>query len=101
MASTPDYFISAIRMNDAGCHIEYLATHKNLNGEVGEKQVMTRMQVVEAIKNFTTFKAIYAEGCDGWRIGQRVYIVHIHGCEFLKTAPDDTSDDNLDSLPIF
>jgi hypothetical protein len=55
----------------------------------------------QQLKEGVTFVTIFQRVDGKWNKGQPVYIVRIHGTEFIKTVDNGRPVDNLDNLPEF
>lgn len=101
MAKWADFLISAVRFNPRGTHIDFLRVHPDNDSTVGPSMDYPRQTIVDAIREGTTLMTIVSDSNNQWAPGQRVYIVNIHGTDYLKTYDDRTTRDNLDDLPRF
>jgi hypothetical protein len=82
------YVIIEVRFNDKHTHIDVVRAHKD-NGEALETaQEYARQNVVKAVNGGTTFvtafKAIDGKG----RKGEDVFVIQIHGVDYIKTKRD-------------
>jgi hypothetical protein len=101
MAKWADFGISAVRFNARHTHIDTVKAMPD-NGETfGPVAIVSRQDVARQVKQDTTFVTIFKDAAGNWAKGQQVYIVVIHGSEFIKTVRDATPVDNLDNLPEF
>jgi len=98
MSKWADYGISAVRFNSAHTHIDRLRTHADNGETIGAAVEQRRLDIVDAIKKGTTFTTIFRNGNDKWKKGQPVYVVKIHGTEYIKTTDNGKAVDNLDNL---
>jgi hypothetical protein len=101
MSKWADYGISDVSFNGARTHIDSVKVRPDNGETIGAAEVLSRPDIVAAIKRGVTFVTIF-QGADGkWNKGQPVYIVKINGTEFIKTVDNRRPVDNLDNLPEF
>ena len=101
MPKWADYGIYAVRFNALRTHIDRVRAMPDNGDSFGSSVEMARTEVIAAIKRGVTFVTII-KGTNGkWNLGSKVFIVTIHGTEYIKTVNDDTAKDNLDNLPEF
>jgi len=101
MTKWADYVISDVSFNNAHTHIDSVKVRRDNGGTISNPAEHSRADVVAAIKNGVTFVTTF-RGKDGnWHKGEPVYIVKIHGTEFIKTVDNGRPVDNLDNLPEF
>lgn len=97
-----DFYISAIRMDSEGQHIEWVKTHKNVDNKSLDTKgsVNSRKFISELIKTGkVTFQTvIWNSAMNKWTIGAGVEVMD-NG--FITTDPNKTKSDNLGSLPKF
>ncbi|HEY2781975.1 MAG TPA: DUF3892 domain-containing protein [Steroidobacteraceae bacterium] len=93
-----DYGVSEVRFNFAHTHIDQLKINPDNGDTIGGGEMHSRAEVIDAIKRGTTFVTIFHTGSQ-WNKGQPVYIIRVHGQEFLKTVDNGKPIDNLDNLP--
>lgn len=101
MQKWADYLISAVRYNSEHTHIVQVAVHPDNGDTVGARSVLTRQEVISAIKNGYTFCTIYKDGSDKWQQGQKVIIIKVNGVDYIKTTDNGKASDNLENLPEF
>lgn len=101
MAKWADYGISAVRFNGAHTHIDRVRVHRDNGDTIGEGTEYARANIVNSIKNGTTFVTIFKGNDGNWKKGQPVYIIVINGTEYIKTVDNGKAVDNLDNLPEF
>lgn len=95
-----DYCISDVRFNARHTHIDQVKVRPDNGQTIGEAEVYSRQTIINSIKNGITFVSIFFRNNE-WHLGRPVFIVTIHGEEFIKTVRDNTKVDNLDDLPEF
>jgi hypothetical protein len=100
-AKWADYCISAVRYNAAHTHIDRVRAAPDHGTGLGAIAEYDRVTVVQAIKNGTTFVTVFRTADGDWRKGQPVYVIKVHGIEYIKTANNGQAVDNLDNLPEF
>ncbi|MBN6032916.1 DUF3892 domain-containing protein [Pantoea ananatis] len=95
-----DFYISAIKMDSTGQHIEYVMVRKNEGSSVGPATINSRAFVGELISTGKVeFKTITQNKTDGkWYTGAKVEVT-AEG--YLTTHPNKTTLDNLGNLPKF
>lgn len=96
---TFDYFVSAGEYNSDETHISKLRVHEiGTNGNFKAAVELTRPKVIELIKNKKTFSTM-TKGTDGkWKAGAKLEVIQV-STDYLKTKKDNSSRDNLESLP--
>lgn len=95
-----DFYISAIRMDSAGQHIERVKTHKitgNTFDITGSDN--SRMFVGELISTGkVSFTTITKNFSGKWQLGAKVEVM---SDGYITTDPNKTKRDNLGNLPKF
>jgi len=95
-----DFYISAIRMDNTGQHIERVKTHKvtgNTFDSVGSDN--SRKFVGELISTGkTSFTTITKNSSGQWQLGAKVEVMPDG---YITTDPNKTKRDNLGQLPKF
>lgn len=92
-----DFYISGIRRDSTGQHIQYVKIIKAGKGNK-DASINSRQFVAELIKaSKATFKTITLVN------GQWVYGANVHVIDdiYLTTDPNSTTRDNLGKLPVF
>lgn len=99
MTKNADYFISKVRFNTTGTHIDKVIQH-NVSDEnnFGDGYERTRPQVIESLKSSVCY-TIFDQ--NGWQLGSKVHHVKGHSRDYISTNPNETIKDNLDNLPTF
>ncbi|EJF7712268.1 TPA: DUF3892 domain-containing protein [Proteus mirabilis] len=97
-----DFYISAIRMDSKGQHIEWVKTHKNIDNKSLDSKgsINSRKFVGELISSGKiTFKTvIWNQSTKKWDIGA---VVEVMASGYITTDPNRTKLDNLGNLPLF
>jgi hypothetical protein len=97
-----DFYISAIRMDSTGQHIEWVKTHKKTSDTSLEPTGSTnsRKFVGELISTGKIeFKTVTWDGVNNkWNIGAKVEVM---ADGYITTDPNKTKRDNLGNLPKF
>lgn len=95
-----DFYISAIKMDITGQHIEFVKVHENRGATFGPGTVNSRAFVGELIKTGKVeFKTIIKnEAKNNWLDGAKVEVTD-EG--YITTHPNKTTLDNLGNLPEF
>ncbi|BEN45643.1 DUF3892 domain-containing protein [Serratia marcescens] len=97
-----DFYISAIRMDSKGQHIEWVKTHKNIDNKSLdlEGSVNSRKFVGELISSGKiTFRTVtWNQSTKKWDIGA---VVEVMASGYITTDPNKTELDNLGNLPKF
>jgi hypothetical protein len=101
MTKWADYGISDVSFNNAHTHIDSVKVRPDNGETIGPASEHCRADIVAAIKRGVTFTTIFQGTDEKWNKGQPVYIVRIHGTEFIKTVDNGRPVDNLDNLPEF
>lgn len=101
MSKWADFGISAVRYNGLHTHIDKVRAHLDNGATIGSFSEYTRTNVIAAIKAGKTFVTIYKGNDGNWKKGQTVYIIKVHGVEYIKTVDNGKAADNLENLPEF
>jgi len=99
MAKWADYLISAVKYNFEHTHIVSVKRHLDRGDLVELGNIISRNIVVDDLKKGLTYKTIYRNQNNKWRIGEDVKIISNSG--FITTDPNTTTRDNLGELPEF
>ncbi|MEB6537269.1 DUF3892 domain-containing protein [Pantoea stewartii] len=95
-----DFYISAIKMDGAGQHIEFVKVHKNLGTTFGPGRAISRAFIGELIQTgrieFRTITKTQAQ--TSWSIGAKVEVT---AQGYITTHANKTTLDNLGNLPTF
>jgi hypothetical protein len=99
MSKIANYFISKVRFNTAGTHIDRVIQHDVTDGNnFGEGYERSRSQVIDSLKT-NVYYTIFNQ--NGWNLGSKVHHVKEYGKDYISTDPNETKKDNLDNLPTF
>jgi Protein of unknown function (DUF3892) len=101
MSKWADYGISDVNFNYPHTHIDSVKIRPDSGETIGLAAEHSRADIVAAIKGGIKFVTIFQNANGTWNKGQPVYIVRIHGTEFIKTVDNGRPVDNLDNLPEF
>lgn len=101
MSKWADYGISAVSFNSTHTHIDRVRVHPDNGETIGSPTEYQRADVVNAIRNGTTFVTIFNADNGKWNKGQLVYPIKINNTLYLKTVDNGKPVDNLDNLPEF
>jgi hypothetical protein len=97
-----DFYISAIRMDSTGQHIEWVKTHKKTgdNSLDSKGSTNSRKFIGELISTGKiVFKTVtWDNSAQEWTIGAKVEVTEFG---YITTAPNKTTLDNLGNLPNF
>lgn len=95
-----DYYISAVKMDSEGQHIEEVKVRRNKGDKIGREIVTSRAFVADLIEaNKLEFKTITKNTANNnWSPGAKVELT---SDGFITTDPNNTKRDNLGSLPKF
>lgn len=93
------FYISAIRMDSANQHIEWVRVHEINNSKLGTGMLTSRAFVAALIHTGTIeFRTITKIGSEPWKAGAKVEVTS-NG--YITTNPNKTTLDNLGNLPTF
>ena len=99
MAKWADYYISQVRYNPTG-HIDYVTVSAELDGKkLVDSSVLTRTEILDALKSGTTFVTIYMEN-NKWQKGASLKRIKVDKNYYIKIIPDNTNKDNLGKLKV-
>lgn len=97
-----DFYISAVRMDSKGQHIEWVKTHKNVDNKSLEPEgsVNSRKFIGELINTgkITFRTVIWNQSTKLWDLGS---VVEVMANGYITTDPNKTKFDNLGNLPTF
>ncbi|MDM2857201.1 DUF3892 domain-containing protein [Citrobacter sp. Cpo071] len=97
-----DFYISAVRMDSTGQHIEWVKTHKITSNSTfnSEGSINSRKFVGELISTGkVSFKTLVKNRSTGaWSTGATVEVM---ADGYITTDPNKTKRDNLGNLPTF
>ncbi|EBH8662577.1 DUF3892 domain-containing protein [Salmonella enterica subsp. enterica serovar Luke] len=95
-----DFYISAIKMDSTGQHIDQVKVHENKGDKVGPSTINSRAFVGQLIKtgkiNFKTIT--WNKTTEKWSVGAKVEVM---ADGYITTDPNKTKCDNLGNLPKF
>ncbi len=97
-----DFYITKVRYNSDNSHVAMLKAHPvgdNARFDVRRFEEMTRPQVIKLMKEGKRFATAVVKG-DNYVKGAPLQIIEV-STEYLKTANDKSTKDNLESLPQF
>lgn len=97
-----DFYISAIRMDSTGQHIEWVKTHKKTSdsamqtsGSVNSRQFIAELISIGRVE----FRTVtWNSSTSKWAIGAKVEVM---ADGYITTDPNKTKKDNLGNLPEF
>jgi hypothetical protein len=101
MSKWADYCISAVRFNATHTHIDTVETRQDNGDTIGKAYHEPRQTVIANLKANYSYVTIFKNREGKWEKGQSVYIIKVHGTEFIKTVDNGKAVDNLDNLPEF
>ena len=96
-----DYCIFAVGYDSDKTRIIQVAMAEDLGQSVGALKYKERQYVVSQIKAGKTFVTVKQDGKATYIKGQNVEIFRLGNEEFIRTAGNNTSCDNLGELPEF
>lgn len=101
MAKWADKIIYSVRYNQKHTHIDQVKCAEDKGDNLGSEEILSRQQVVSALKSGKTFCTATKNQNGKWAKGALVEIFPVQGQEFIKTKADNTPTDNLENLPEF
>ena len=101
MAKWADYLISAVRYSPDHKKILELKQHKDLDGEVGEGEVVKRDLVASNIKKGISYSTIHNGGSKTWKKGEQIRTFVVNGEFFIRTDKNKVDHDNLGLMVEF
>ena len=101
MVKWADYAITAVKFKKEKQHIEQVKIRQDDGDNLTNEQIITRMDVVNLLKNKKTFVTTYKNDAKKWTRGDDVSIVEIKGIKFIRTDGNTIEEDNLGELPEF
>jgi len=100
MPKWADYGISKVRYNKERTHIDKVKVLEDKGELFGPEEEWTRVQVVSAIDEGTSFVTIIKKD-NQWNKGQKVDIIIINKVKYIRTDKNSKESDNLENLPEF
>jgi hypothetical protein len=94
-------YVTAVRFNTTGTHIESVQVRKDDGESIGAATATSRSEVVRLLEAGYTFCTATLGTNGKWHKGAAVKIVVIDDQKFIRTRADSTKSDNLDNLPNF
>lgn len=101
MSKWADYCISDVHFNSAHTHIDRVRARPDNGDKLGVASDHARADIVAAIKGGVTYVTVFKDKDGNWTKGQPVYIIRVHGTEYIKTVDNGKPIDNLDNLPEY
>lgn len=101
MSFRADYYISAVRYNANGTHIEKVRVHTNTApNTIGVGYEWSRQDVIDVLDKKRSVMTIYLRN-NLWYQGEDVRSFSIGFKRYIRTDANNKEADNLGSLPIF
>jgi len=101
MAKWAHYGISAVRYTQDNSKIEFVKVHIDNGDTMGGAETMSRDRVISLMKANYSFCTILKNTAGNWNKGADVILVGSWPNEYIRTDKNNTTRDNLGSLPTF
>lgn len=101
MAKWADYLISAVRYSPDHKKIIELKQHKDLDGSIGEGEIVKRDAVASNIKKGISYMTIHNGSSKTWKRGEKIRTFVVNGEYFIRTDKNKVGQDNLGLMTEF
>jgi len=101
MAKWADYCISAVRYTQDGAKIALVRVHRDTGESISASEDMSRDRAISLLRAKSTFCTILKNSEGKWLKGADVSLVGSWPNEYIRTDKNNTTRDNLGSLPTF
>ena len=101
MTKWADFLISEVRYSPDHKQILELKQHKDLDGSVGEAEIVTRDKVASNIKRGISYMTIHNGTSSTWKKGEKIRTFVIDGEFFIRTDKNKVDQDNLGLMNEF
>ena len=101
MAKWADFLISAAKYSSDHTKIIQVKQHPDLDGNVGEGELVDKRTVSSNIKNGKTYRTIFNGGPNDWTKGDIVRTYSVDGEFFIRADKNKVNLDNLGLLNEF
>ncbi len=103
MEKWAEYLISEVKYVETTTtkHISQVKVHVDTGDKVADSKIWSRQDVINAIDLKSTFMTITKAPDGNWKKGAEVIKILVNNVHYIKTEPDNTTKDNLGSLPEF
>ena len=101
MVKWADYLISEVRYSPDHKRILQVKQHEDLDGEVGEAEIVERHIVSSNIKKGKTYMTIHNGGSETWKRGERIRTFLVDGEYHIRADKNKVALDNLGMMNEF
>ena len=101
MAKWANFLISEVRYTPERQRILEVKQHEDLDGSVGDGEIVSRSVVSSNLKKGITYCTIHNGSSENWKIGENVRTFNIEGEYFIRTDKNKVNRDNLGLLNEF
>ena len=101
MVKWAEYLISEVRYSPDHHRILQVKQHKDLDGEVGEGEIVEFAQVASNLKKGISYMTIHNGNSDSWKVGEKIRGFLVDGEYHIRTDKNKVNQDNLGMLNEF
>ena len=101
MTKWAEYLISEVRYSPDHHHILQVKQHKDLDGEVGEGEIVDMTNVASNLKKGISYMTIHNGSSETWKPGEKITGFLFNGDYHIRTDKNKVNQDNLGMLNEF
>lgn len=101
MAKWADYLISEVRYSPDHRRILQVKQHKDLDGEVGEGEIVDVSNVASNLKKGKSYMTVHNGSSETWKRGEKIRGFVVEGEYHIRTDKNKVNQDNLGLLNEF
>jgi hypothetical protein len=101
MAKWAKFLISEVRYSPDRKRILEVKQHKDLDGSVGEGEIVPRDIVSSNLKKGITYCTIHSGSSENWKMGNKIRTFIVDGEYFIRSDKNKVNRDNLGLLNEF
>ena len=101
MAKWAEYLISEVRYSPDHHRILQVKQHKDLDGEVGEGEIVDVSNVASNLKKGVSYMTIYNSSSENWKRGEKIRGFISNGQYHIRADKNKVGQDNLGLLNEF
>ena len=101
MGKWAKFLISEVRYTPDRTRILEVKQHEDLEGSVGEGEIVSRSVVSSNLKKGNTYCTIHNGSSENWKIGDKIRTFNVEGEYFIRTDKNKVNRDNLGLLNEF
>lgn len=101
MVKWAEYLISEVRYSPDHHRILQVKQHKDLDGEVGEGEIVDVADVASNLKKGVSYMTIHNGSSDTWKIGEKIRGFQVDGEYHIRVDKNKVNLDNLGMINEF